>query len=109
MARDKDYKAALRRLQVALVKAAETTIRQQEQLIKQGDVMLQVVGATGQVKQLEEALNDNLASLAQAHNFEETVMKLATTIQLLSARLSRGAERPPVVDLTGKKPPAHAA
>ena len=59
----------LKDMQVALVEAAEATVRQQEQLIKQGDVMLQVVGATGQVKQLEEALNDNLASLAQAQQF----------------------------------------
>jgi biopolymer transport protein ExbB/TolQ len=99
----------LKDMQVALVGAAEATVRQQEQLIKQGDVMLQVVGATGQVKQLEEALNDNLASLAQAHNFEETVLNLAATIQLLSARVGRGLDRPAAVDLTGKKPPAQAA
>jgi biopolymer transport protein ExbB/TolQ len=99
----------LKEMQVSLVEAAAATLRQQEQLVKQGDVMLQVVGATGQVKQLEEALNENLASLAQAHNFEETVLNLAATIQLLSARLGRSMERPPAVDLTGKKPSAQAA
>ena len=44
----------LKEMQIALVEAAEATVRQQEQLVRQGDVMLQVVGATGQVKQLEE-------------------------------------------------------
>jgi biopolymer transport protein ExbB/TolQ len=99
----------LKDMQNALVGAAEATVRQQEQLIKQGDVMLQVVGATGQVKQLEQALNENLASLSQAHNFEETVLNLAATIQLLSARIGRNLDRPPSVELTGKKPPAQAA
>jgi biopolymer transport protein ExbB/TolQ len=99
----------LKDMQMALVQAAEATVKQQEQLIKQGDVMLQVVGATGQVQQLETALNDNLASLAQAHNFEETLLNLSATIQLLSARVGRGLDRPSAVELTGKKSPAHAA
>ena len=51
----------LKEMQVALVEAAGATVRQQEQLIRQGDVLLKVVDATGQIKKLEESLNQNLA------------------------------------------------
>ena len=59
-------KACSRKCRSALVDAAENTVRQQEQLVKQGDVLLQVVDATGQVKRLEETLNENLAAVQRA-------------------------------------------
>ena len=65
----------LKEMQIALVEAAEATVRQQEQLVRQGDVMLQVVGATGQVKQLEEALNDNLNALVNTQHFDEMALE----------------------------------
>lgn len=79
----------LKEMQVALMKAAGATIEHQEQLVKQGEVLLQVVDATGQVKQLEEALNNNLSTLGRVHNFEETLLSLSAAIQLLSARVGR--------------------
>ena len=79
----------LQEMQAALVKAAGATIEHQEQLVKQGEVLLKVVDATGQVKQLEETLNNNLSSLARAHNFEETLLSLSAAIQLLCARVGR--------------------
>lgn len=77
----------LKEMQVALVEAAGSTVAQQEQLIKQGDILLKVVEATGQIKQLEETLNNNLNALAGAHNFQQTVAGLSAALQLLGSRL----------------------
>lgn len=67
---------------------------QQKQLVQQGQVLLKVVEATGEVARLEDALNRNLASLAGTHNFEQTVDSLAAVIHLLNARVSTtGAPR----------------
>lgn len=79
----------LSEVQFAIVEAAAATIEQQEQLVKQGDVLLKVVDATGQVQRLEESLNSNLSALAGSHNFEETVTSLAAAIQLLSVQLGQ--------------------
>lgn len=78
----------LKEMQDALVSAAGATVQHQEQLVRQGEVLLKVVESTGQVRQLEEALNQNLNSLGRAHNFEETLLSLSAAIQLLSARVS---------------------
>lgn len=77
----------LKEMQLALVEAAGTTVRQQEQLVKQSDVLLRVVDATGQVRKLEEALNDNLATLQRGYNFEEITESLTAAIGLLNTRL----------------------
>jgi len=77
----------LKEMQIALVEAAGATVRQQEQLVRQGDVLLKVVDATGQIKQLEESLNDNLTAVQNAHSFEDMAVNLSAAIQLLSARL----------------------
>lgn len=85
-------------MQSALVNAAGATVEQQEQLVRQGDILLKVVDATGQVKQLEETLNQNLATLGRTHNFEETLLSLSAAIQLLSARMGRESGPHPHVD-----------
>ncbi len=77
----------LKEMQTALVEAAGSTVAQQEQLIKQGDIMLQVVEATGQVKQLEDALNSNLKALAGSHDFQQTAAGLSAALQLMSIHL----------------------
>lgn len=77
----------LKEMQIALVEAAAATVRQQEQLVKQGDILLQVVDRTGQIKQLETSLNENLATLQQGYQFEELALNLSAAIQLLCARL----------------------
>lgn len=79
----------LNQMQEALVESAGTAVAQQEQLIKQGDILLRVVEATGQVKQLEDTLNHNLAALAGSHNFQQTVTGLSAALQLLGARLGQ--------------------
>jgi hypothetical protein len=100
----------LKEMQIALVAAAEATVRQQEQLVKQSDVLLRVVDATGQVKLLEEALNENLASLVQVRHFDELVLNLNAAIQMLCARVGYVPNKlGPAVEPIGKKPTSHAA
>jgi len=73
--------------QTALSNNARLLHSQQEELARQGDVMTQVLQATGEVIKLEQALNDNLRGLAGARHFEETVMSLSAAIHLLNSRL----------------------
>jgi hypothetical protein len=77
----------LKEMQVALVEAASATVEQQEQLVKQGEVLLSVVDATGQIRKLEESLNENLVALQRGYNFEEIVESLTAAIGLLNTRL----------------------
>ena len=100
----------LKEMQIALVEAAEATVRQQEQLVRQGDVMLQVVGATGQVKQLEEALNENLNALVNTQHFDEMALNLTAAIQLLCARMGYAPTRlSSDAHATGTQSTSHAA
>ena len=99
----------LRDMQAALLESAGTAVAQQEQLIRQGDVLLKVVEATGQVRKLEEALNRNLASLAHAHHFEDTVVGLSAALQLLSVNLGRPLALRDEIDLDGEEPTSQAA
>jgi biopolymer transport protein ExbB/TolQ len=81
---------------------------QQQELVKQGELMTQAIKAAGDVVQLEAALNNNLSALAGAKNFEDTVMSLAAAIHLLNTRLGTIAETPHV-DLRGSQMRARAA
>jgi biopolymer transport protein ExbB/TolQ len=100
----------LKEMQIALVEAAEATLRQQEQLVRQGDVMLQVVGATGQVKQLEDALNENLHALVNTQHFDEMALNLTAAIQLLCARMGYAPTRlSPGAVPASNSPTSHAA
>ncbi|MEM6799542.1 MAG: hypothetical protein AAF589_08510, partial [Planctomycetota bacterium] len=86
----------LQGMQEAVAESAGATIAHQEQLIKQGEVLLKVVESTGQVEALETALNRNLDALGRGQNLEETLLSLSAAIQLLSARTGR-----PSTDATG--------
>lgn len=77
----------------ALHQQSEIITNQQVELRKQNEVMSRVVAATGEISQLETTLNHNLAALAGAKNFEDTVMSLSATIQLLTSRLSAAAPK----------------
>lgn len=85
-------------LQWALAEQAGLMQSQQQELVRQGEIMTAVVQATGDVITLEKSLNDNLQTLAGAKNFEETVMSLSAAIHLMSARLG-GSGNSPQVDL----------
>lgn len=60
----------------------------QAAMAAQADVLGRAVEAAGEVTRLEDVLNRNLATLAGAKHFEQTVMSLAAAIHLLNARLA---------------------
>lgn len=80
-----------------LSESARALAGQQQELVRQGELMTQAIKAAGDVVQLERALNQNLSALAGAKNFEDTVMSLAAAIHLLNVRL--GKTDSPHVDL----------
>ncbi|HVA49137.1 MAG TPA: MotA/TolQ/ExbB proton channel family protein [Pirellulales bacterium] len=86
------------RLQQTLADSAQAMKAQQTELARQTEILLRVVEATGHVAKLEEQLNSNLAALAGAQHFEETLLNLAGTVNLLNARLGHVAA--PQVGLT---------
>ncbi|MGD0897621.1 MAG: MotA/TolQ/ExbB proton channel family protein [Thermoguttaceae bacterium] len=65
----------------------------QSGLTRQAEVLERAVQASGDIARLEETLNRNLATLAGAKHFEQTVLGLAATIHLLNARLSESPAR----------------
>jgi len=76
---------------------------------RQGETLSRAVEAAGEVLRLEDALNRNLAALAGAKNFEQTVTSLAAALQLLSSRLEPvGAEVPKVHLAPGRRAPQAA-
>ncbi len=81
-------------LQIALSENARVMRGQQEEMVRQGEMMAQVVKATGEVMGLEKALNENLRALSGAKNFEDTVMSLSAAIHLLNARLGKPDDGP---------------
>lgn len=78
--------------QVSLSDNARILHSQQKELVKLGETMMQVLQATGEIANLEQALNNNLRTLAGAGNFEETVLSLSAAIHLLNLRLGRDVE-----------------
>jgi biopolymer transport protein ExbB/TolQ len=76
------------RLQQSQVQGIQVMESLQTELSRQTEIIQQAVKATGEVTRLEDALNRNLAALAGAKHFEQTVMSLAAAINLLNARLS---------------------
>jgi biopolymer transport protein ExbB/TolQ len=93
-------KQSTEQMQTALAGALSQSLNQlaaqQQEMVKQGEMMAQVIRAAGDVVQLESALNTNLAALAGAKNFEDTVMSLAAAIHLLTTRLGHSAESQPI-------------
>jgi biopolymer transport protein ExbB/TolQ len=78
--------------QTVLSQNARLLHAQQQEMVKQSELMTQAIRAAGDVVQLERALNENLSALAGAKNFEDTVMSLAAAIHLLTTRLGHAPE-----------------
>lgn len=95
--------------QVTLSENARVMHAQQKELVRQGEVMTQVVQATGDVIKLEKSLNDNLHALAGSKNFEDTVMSLSAAIHLLNTRLGKSPDDVPHVELSHSKSQGRAA
>ncbi len=87
--REASERAAKRweQFQTGLSDNARMMRTQQEEMIRQGEVLNRVLQATGDVKRLEQTLNENLQSLASAGDFEQTVISLSAAIHLLNGRL----------------------
>jgi biopolymer transport protein ExbB/TolQ len=96
-------------LQTSLSDNARMMQNQQAEMIRQGEIMSQVVKATGDVIALETTLNENLKALAGSRNFEETVMSLAAAIHLLNARLGNAGSDVNQVDLKNSESKGRAA
>lgn len=96
-------------LQQTLAQVAQAMHAVQEKLAEKAEVLTRAVDATDQVVRLEQALNRNLAALAGAKNFEQTVMSLAAAIHLLSARLGPVGVDAPAVQLETRRRPGQAA
>jgi biopolymer transport protein ExbB/TolQ len=77
------------------------------QLANQTEVLTRAVEAAGEVTGLEDALNRNLAALAGAKHFEQTVLSLAAAVNMLSARLAESPNAP--VRLESTRRSVHAA
>lgn len=96
-------------VQRSLSEGAAATVALQEAVNEEAEVLRRTVDATGQVAKLEAALNRNLAALAGAKHFEQTVMSLAAAIQLLCTRLDEVPDGRADVQLRPKKTPGQAA
>ncbi len=70
--------------------------------------MGRILQATGDVEQLQDVLNRNLAALAGAKNFEQTVLGLAAAIHLLNGRMVESTSAP-AVQLESKRRSSKAA
>lgn len=83
----KSNEALLQQTQNTVAETTDISLQQQQHLLKQGEILLKVVDATGQVQKLEEVLSRNLATVGRSGNFEETLVSLTAAVHLLSARL----------------------
>lgn len=77
------------------------------ELVRQTEVLQRAIEAAGEVTGLESALNRNLAALAGAKHFEQTVLSLAAAVNMLSARLAETPNAP--IHLEPTRRSAHAA
>jgi biopolymer transport protein ExbB/TolQ len=78
------------------------------ELARPAEVLSRAVAAAGEVVRLEDALNRNLAALAGAKHFEQTVLSLAAAVNMLSARLAETPTAAPI-KLEPSRRSAHAA
>lgn len=104
---DEQQQRSAGELRQALEHFAGALAAQQSELVRQGEVLLQVVDATGQVTRLEESLNRNLQALAGERNFEETLHSLSAAMHLLTARLGGGAS--PTIEIRRGRTGSQAA
>lgn len=95
--------------QTALSDSARQLQAQQQEMAKQGELMTQVVKATGEVIGLEQVLNENLRVLAGAKSFEDLVLSLNAAIHLLTTRLGGPVGGLPQVEFMESRTKGRAA
>ncbi len=96
-------------VQQAQMQQTQATASLQASMADQADVLRRAVEASGEVARLEEALNRNLAALAGAKHFEQTVMSLSAAIHLLNAQLAEAATGSSTVQLESNRSSTQAA
>jgi len=69
----------------AFSKSAASMLALREETVRQTETVREVLGANSQLLQMEERLRENLSTLANVGNFEETVNSLAAAIHLLNS------------------------
>ena len=79
------------------------------ELSRPAEVLQRAVEAAGEVTRLEDALNSNLASLAGAKHFQQTVLSLAAAVNMLSARLAESPGTATPINLEPSRRATHAA
>jgi len=96
-------------VQKTMGRTAEVLAAVQAALVQKAEILGRAVEGAAYVAKLEETLNRNLAALAGAKNFEETVMSLAAAIHLLNARLQDGSATAPAFHLESHRRTGKAA
>jgi hypothetical protein len=79
------------------------------ELSRRAEVLEGAVAAAGEVTRLEDSLNRNLAALAGAKHFEQTVLSLAAAVNMLSARLAETPITNAPIKLEPARRSVHAA
>ena len=85
---DSDQRVARRweQWQVALSENARIMQRQQEDLVRQASLLENTINSTTDVVKLQDSLNQNMNSLKNVGNFEETILTLSAAVNMLSAK-----------------------
>ncbi|MEZ6108693.1 MAG: MotA/TolQ/ExbB proton channel family protein [Pirellulaceae bacterium] len=87
---DQRWQRRWEQLHLAMVENAKRMQDQQKELIRHGEIMERVVKATGDVVQIETALERNFERVASSGQFEEALHNLSAAIHLLNAKLTSG-------------------
>lgn len=85
---DQRWQRRWEQLHLAMVENAKRMQDQQKEFIRHGEVIERVVKATGDIVQMETALERNLDRVASSGQFEEALHNLSAAIHLLNAKLS---------------------
>lgn len=96
-------------VQKTLQANAESLVSIENLIGQQAETLARALEATAEITRLEDALNRNLAALAGAQNFEQTVVSLAAALQLLVARLNDAPADGRAVRLDSTRRTPHAA
>ena len=72
--------------QTMLKQTNETSMEQWDELRKQRDVLLQVLGEERELARLQTKLTDNLKAIRASETFEKTLLSLSAAVNLLTSR-----------------------
>lgn len=88
---DERWQRRWEQLHLAMVENAKRMQDQQKEFIRHGEIIERVVKATGDIVQMETAIERNLDRVASSGQFEEALHNLSAAIHLLNAKLSNSS------------------